>query len=151
MTGKHVFISYSHADRKWLDHLLRHLKPLVREGYIEIFSDKNIRVGADWRRELQAALDAASIAVLIVSADFLASDFIMDQELPRLLAGAANRGTIIMPVIAAPSLFGTMPSLSRFQAVNPPNRPLSAMRPSEWNKVLADLANEIHRVVSLGS
>lgn len=148
MTRKHVFISYSHADRRWLDHLLRHLRPLVREGYIEIFSDKNIRVGADWRKELEVALDAASIAILIISADFLASDFIMDQELPRLLAGAASRGTIIMPVIAAPSMFQATPSLSRFQAVNPPNRPLSAIRPAEWNKVLTDLANEIHRAVS---
>lgn len=146
--GSHVFISYSHADRRWLDRLLRQLRPLVREGYIQVFSDKNIKTGADWRNEIQTALDAASIAVLLISADFLASDFIIDQELPRLLAGAASRGTIIMPVIVAPSLFETMSSLSRFQATNPPSRPLSAMRASERDTVLADLAREIHRIVS---
>ena len=128
VSGNHVFISYSHADRKWLDRLLRHLRPLVREGHIQVFSDTNIRTGADWRSEIQAALDAASVAVLLISADFLASDFIMDQELPRLLAGAAGRGTTIMPVIVAPSLYETVPSLSQFQAANPPSRPLSAMR-----------------------
>jgi hypothetical protein len=146
--GSHVFISYSHADRRWLDRLLRILHPLVREGYIQVFSDANMSVGADWQSEIQAALDAASVAVLLISADFLASDFIMDRELPRLLDGAASRGTTIMPVIVAPSLFETMSSLSRFQAANPPSRPLSAMRASEWNKVLVDLALEIHRVVS---
>ncbi len=148
VTNNYVFISYSHADRKWLDRLLRHLRPLVREGYIQVFSDTNIRTGADWRREIQMALDSASVAVLLISADFLASDFIIDQELPRLLTGAASRGTIIMPVIVAPSLYETVPSLSQFQAANPPSRPLSAMRATEWNQVLVDLAREIHRVVS---
>jgi TIR domain len=146
--GNQVFISYSHADRRWLDRLLGHLRPLVREGYIQVFSDRSIRVGADWQSEIQAALDAASIAVLLISADFLASDFIADQELPHLLAGAESKGTTVMPVIVGPSLFETMPSLSRFQAANSPSRPLSAMRSSEWNKILVDLAREIHRVVS---
>jgi hypothetical protein len=146
--SNHVFISYSQADHRWLDRLLQQLRPLVREGYIQVFSDRNIRTGADWQSEIQGALDAASIAVLLISADFLASDFIMDQELPRLLAAAASKGTTIMPVIVTPSLFESMPSLSRFQAANPPSRPLSAMRASDRDKVLADLAAEIYRVVS---
>src|SRR5689334_17933594 len=107
-TNNNVFISYSHADRKWLDSLLRHLRPLTRDGYIQVFSDVSIRPGADWQREIQIALDSASVAVLLISANFLASDFIIDQELPRLLAGAASRGTIIMPVIVGPSLFETV-------------------------------------------
>lgn len=143
-----VFISYSHTDRKWLDRLLKHLRPLIREGHIQVFSDTNIRTGADWRIEIQAALDRASIAVLLISVDFLASDFIINEELPYLLSGAASRGTVIMPVIVGPSLYETVPSLARFQAANSPSRPLSAMRASEWNQVLVDLAREIQRVVS---
>jgi TIR domain len=133
-----VFISYSHADRKWLDRLLENVRPLVREGHIQVFSDKDIMVGADWRSEIQAALNAASIAVLLI----------MNEELPHLLAGAADKGTIIIPVIVTPSLFETMPSLSRFQAANSPSKPLSAMRPSEWQKVLVDLAREIQRRIT---
>jgi TIR domain-containing protein len=146
--GNHVFISYSHADSRWLEQLLRHLRPLMREGFIQVFSDRNIRTGADWQGEIQCALEVASIAVLLISADFLASDFIINQELPRLLAGAASRGMAIMPVIVGPSLFEMVPSLSQFQAANPPSRPLSAMRASEWKKVLVELAREIHRVAS---
>jgi hypothetical protein len=138
-----VFVSYSHADRRWVDRLLVHLHPLVREGCIRVFSDRSIATGADWRNEIQAALDAANIAILIISADFLASDFIMNQELPQLLAGAASRGTTIMPIIVAPSLYKSIPSLSQFQAANPPSRPLSAMPSSGWNQVLANLAREI--------
>ncbi len=145
---KRIFISYSHADRKWLDRLLNNIRPLVREGHIQVFSDRDIAVGADWRKEIQTALDAAGLAILLISVDFLASDFIMNEELPRLLDGAADQGTVIMPVIVTPSLFEAIPSLSRFQAVNPPSKPLSAMRPSEWQKVLAELAHEIQRRVA---
>lgn len=143
-----VFVSYSHADHKWLDRLLEHVRPLVRAGHIRVFSDRNIAVGADWRAEIQASLDAAGLAVLLVSVHFLASDFVMTEELPRLLAAAADRGTTIMPVIVTPSLFEAMPSLSRYQAVNPPSRPLCVMRPAQWQQVLSDLAYEIRRHIT---
>lgn len=147
----HVFISYSHADRRWFNRLLQHLQPLVRDGYISVFSDQSIKIGADWQIEIRAALNAASIAVLIVSADFLASKFIVNEELPRLLAGAEDKGTTIMSVIVAPCLFELMPSLSRFQAANPPSNPLSAMRVSEAEEILASLAREIYRHVNPGA
>jgi TIR domain len=143
-----VFISYSQPDRKWLDRLLVHVRPLIRGGHIQVFSDIGIRAGADWRSEIQTALDTASIAVLLISVHFLASDFIMNEELPQLLAGAEERGTTILPVIVTPSLYETMPSVSRFQAVNPASKPLCVMRPAEWHKVLSDLAREIQRHVN---
>ncbi len=143
-----VFISYSHADRKWLDRLLDHLAPLVREGAILVWADTSIRVGADWKREIRSALDSAWVAVLLVSHHFLASDFIMDEEIPRLLAAAESKGTTIMPVIVGPSLFSETPSLARFQAVNPPSKPLSAMKASEREETLVRLAREIRRLIS---
>jgi hypothetical protein len=144
MADNNIFVSYSHEDRRWLERLLRHLRPLVRGGTIQVFSDQEIKVGADWRHEIETGLGAANIAILLISADFLASDFIMDQELPSLLAGAAGGGTTIMPVIVAPSLFEETPSLSRFQAANSPSKPLSEMRPGEAEKILADLARAIN-------
>jgi TIR domain len=149
--GNYVFISYSHADRRWLDRLLQQLRPLVRGGDIQVFSDKDIRVGDDWRNGIQVALDSTRVAILLISPAFLASDFIVDQELPPLLARAESKGATIIPVILASSLFEMMPALSRFQAANPPSRPLSAMRVSEVDKVLADLAREIHRIVNQGT
>ena len=67
-------------------------------------------------------------AVLLVSADFLASDFIADNELPPLLVAAENEGVIILPVIVSPCLFTNVPALARFQAVNLPSKPLSALK-----------------------
>ena len=56
-----VFISYSHVDKKWLERLKRHLKPLVREGYLDCWDDTHIRPGDDWQREIRAALDTAQM------------------------------------------------------------------------------------------
>ena len=99
-----VFISYSHNDREWLDRLQVHVKPLVREG-LEIWDDTRIMPGARWNDEIQSALDAAKVAVLLVSADFLASDYIADTELSALLAAAEHEGAVILPVIISSSWF----------------------------------------------
>ena len=61
-TRTKAFISYSHADKEWLDRLKRHLKPLVREGNLDCWDDTHIRPGDDWKQEIQDALDAAQVA-----------------------------------------------------------------------------------------
>lgn len=65
--------------------------------------------------------------MLLVSADFLASNFIVDNELPPLLEKAANEGTVILPLILKPCRFARNKSLSLFQAINPPDAAVSGM------------------------
>jgi nucleoside 2-deoxyribosyltransferase len=77
-----VFISYSHSDAEYLDRLLVHLKPLEKEDLIDLWVDTRLRAGDRWRKEIDNALQRAMVAILLVSADFLASDFITDNELP---------------------------------------------------------------------
>ena len=79
-----VFFSYSHRDKVWLDRLLIFLKPYVRQGRLSVWADPYIKVGDRWRRDIEAALDRTQIAGLLVSPDFLASDFI--DEMRRLPA-----------------------------------------------------------------
>jgi hypothetical protein len=119
-----VFISYSHQDKKWLRRLQVHLKPLEWEGKLECWDDTRIRAGARWREEIEQALAEAKVAVLLISADFLASDFIAENELPPLLARAKENGATILPVIVGHSQFRNTENLSRFQAVNDPKKPL---------------------------
>lgn len=145
-TRAKVFISYSHADKDWLDRLKRHLKPLVREGRLECWDDSHIRPGDDWKQEIQNALDTAQVAVLLISADFFASDFIDENELPPLLDAAKAKGVRILPVILSASRFARNPDLARFQAVNPPSRPLNDMLPAEQEKVLDRLAHTIESI-----
>jgi hypothetical protein len=89
-----VFVSYSHRDKKWLDRLLVFLKPYQRQG-LRLFADPYIQVGERWRRAIEGALERACIGVLLVSQDFLASDFIYEQELPPLKR-AADRGHLVL-------------------------------------------------------
>jgi hypothetical protein len=81
--------------------------------------------------------------VLLVSVDFVASDFIANHELPNLLAAAQNRGLTILSLIVGPSRFKRMPELSRFQAVNDPDRPLMGLPKAEQEAELLKLANRI--------
>ncbi len=138
-----IFVSYSHADGDWLKRLQVHLKPLERAGLIDRWDDTKILSGMDWKKEIRKALDAARVAVLLISADFLASDFIAADELPPLLAAAETKGATILPLIVGLSLFEHTPELSRFQAVNPPSRPLKGLSEAEQDTILVALANRI--------
>jgi hypothetical protein len=142
-TRTKVFISYSHADKEWLERLKRHLKPLVREGQLDYWDDTHIQPGDDWKQEIRTALDRAQVAVLLISADFFASDFIDETELPPLLAAAQAKGVRILPVILSASRFARNPDLARFQAVNSPDRPLIRMPRDEQEEVLDRLAETI--------
>lgn len=138
-----VFICYSHADRGWLERLQVHLKPVTRDFDIGVWADTDIRAGSQWHSEIQKALDESDAAVLLISADFLASDFIHEVELPQLLHAAAHRRKRILPVIVAPCLFLRHQDLSGFRTVNDPAFPLIAMPRSEAEAVLRDVAVEI--------
>ncbi len=139
-----VFISYSHADTKWLERLRVHLTPLEREGIIELWVDTKIQAGMKWKEEIQNAIDSSTVAVVLISADFLASDFISEHELPKLLLHAKRGGTTILPLIVAPCLFEGS-GVDIFQSVNSPEKPLVEMSASERERTLVKLAETISK------
>jgi hypothetical protein len=145
--ARRVFISYSHQDADVLKRLLVHLRPLSREGLIDAWSDTLIEAGADWQHEVSTALRNAAAAILLVSADFLASDFIVDNELPPLFDKAAKEGTLIIPVIVKPCRYTRDPELRRLQAINDPARPLAALPAVEQEGLLDAVAAAVERAM----
>ena len=147
-TRTKIFVSYSHADRPWLKRLQVHLKPLERDGLVELWDDSRIKPGMKWQHEIRAAMSEARVAVLLISADFLASDFIATDELPPLLKIAETEGATILPLIVSPSRFEQTPALSVFQSVNDPRKPLSRLAKAEREEVFARLTDIIHQTVT---
>jgi hypothetical protein len=138
-----VFISYSHQDLDWLKRLRVHLKPLERQYGVEIWSDTDIQPGMRWRDEIGKALASAKVAVLLVSADFIASDFVDKHELPPLLRAAETDGAVVLPLILSPSMFNRIDELSRFEAVNDPSRPLVDLPRGEQEAALVRLTEVV--------
>lgn len=140
-----VFISYSHHDNEYLDRLLVHLKPLEKEGLIDLWVDTRLRAGDRWKKEIEKALQRATVAVLLVSADFLASDFITDNELPPLLRSAEERGTRIIPLIVRPCRFTRDKNLRHFQSVNDPKSSLALLSAGKQEVYYDLVAAEVER------
>ncbi len=138
-----VFISYSHEDSKWLKRVKVHLKPLERDSIIEIWEDTRIQTGDNWKLEIEHALAESQAAILLVSADFLASDFIIENELPQLLKIAKEKGTRIFQIIISPCCFDETKHLSQFQAVNSSSNTLIEMSPGDQERLLLQLAKSI--------
>ena len=138
-----LFISYSHQDSHWLERLQVYLKPLEREGLIVRWDDTRIKPGMRWQEEIKQALASTKVAVLLISADFLASDFITEHELPPLLQAAEQDGALILPVIVGFCRFEKDPELSQFQAVNAADQPLIALKGAAQEKLLWSVAEAI--------
>ena len=144
---KKIFVSYSRNDKSFLARLQTHVKVLEKEGVeLELWSDTQIKAGKRWREEIEHALASAGVAVMLVSTDFLASDFIRDNELPPLLKAAENEGTTILSLILKPCRFAKSP-LSIFQAVNDPNVPLAELSESDQEKEYLKLVERIEELL----
>lgn len=151
MSGLRIFISYCHKDKKWLERLQVHLAPLSRDYELEVWDDSKLGIGSQWRDEIRKAVEGAHIAILIVSADFLASEFIHNDELPPLLQAAKEEGTIILPIIASPCLFKWQPKIANFQAANDPSAPLNSITEAEQEEIFVKVATTIIQAVSTPS
>ena len=140
-----VFISYSHEDAKWLRMLIIHLVQLERIGLIDRWDDTRIKSGQRWKEEIMKAIRASKVAILLISAYFMASKFIMNDELPPLLTKAKDQGLLILPVIISPC---RLDSLSQFQAVNPPSKTLVEMERGARDRVWLKVVERITEVMN---
>ena len=144
---KQIFISYSHKDKKYLDRLLVYLSPLQKDGLFDLWVDTKLKAGDKWKIEIENALKRARAAILLVSADFLASGFIVDNELPTLLKKAKLEGTRIIPVIVNPCRFPRDKNLSIFHPINDPLKPLSALSSAQRDKIYDRISIEIENLM----
>lgn len=149
---KSVFISYSHADKKYLNRFQTHLKFLKYKTNIkvicdaeweDIWDDTKIPIGANWLEEIEGALSQAKVAILLVSADFFASDFINEKELPVLIkAKQAEQIELRIVMIGACGAF-KYSYLSNYQTFYPPTETIENMTEGEQNLLWAKLTEKV--------
>ena len=111
------------------------------------WADTQIKAGQEWKAEIGRALSEARVAILLISADFLASDFIDKDELPPLLLAQKEEGLEVLPVILGSCLFELTPTLNRFQAINSPGKPLLGLPPVEQDSVWVRLVTRVVEIL----
>lgn len=147
-TRTSVFISYSHADERWRKLVEKHLAPLRREHSLRIWSDQNLEPGEPWLDRIKRELATARVGILLVSANFMASDFIHSDELPPLLLAAKQEGVTLLTVVVGHCHFANSP-LSKLQSFNKPDKPLEALTLPQRNKEMARLCALLVKIFGL--
>ena len=134
-----VFVSYARedaqSDNNLVDAFLRHGKPRERRGEISIFKDtEQINFGDEWRKKIDEALEKTDIAILMVSVNFLASDFIFEHELQVLLRKHKEEGIKILPILLGECDWVSEPDLEQFQIYPDGNESLKSMNENTFDE-----------------
>ncbi|QMU63179.1 MAG: TIR domain-containing protein [Flavobacteriaceae bacterium] len=143
-----VFVSYSHLDKEYLKDIQRHFRPFLSQ--IDFWDDTKIEAGQKWKKEIRKAIDKTKVAILLVSTDFLGSEFIAENELPPLLEAAEKDGAVILIVILKPCLFEEFPKLNQYQAMNPPSKTVLSMDYREKEELYVNLVRQTKKILNKG-
>lgn len=140
-----VFVSYSHEDEEFLREIKKHFKPFLSK--IDFWDDSRIEPGQKWKEEIKKAISETKVAILLISANFLASDFISTDELPPLLKAAEEEGAVILIMILKPCLFEEFPKLNQYQAMNSPKKPIAKLDNVEQQELYVNLVRQTKRIL----
>jgi len=137
-----IFCSYSHQDRELQLKLRAHFEPLRLAGFATVWYDGEIQPGGEFAREIEQNLQDAAVILLLISSDFFASEYIMENEVPIAIARHDRGETHAVPIILRP-VYWKVTSLGRLKAL-----PLDGVPVTEWHAgvdaAMSHVAENVH-------
>jgi hypothetical protein len=139
-----IFCSYAHADERWFRKLETHLSLLKRQGLIALWHDRQIDAGVDQVHAIDAHLESASVILLLISSDYMASDYCYGIEMQRALERHQSNKARVIPILIRPIDWQGTP-FKHLHALPTDARPITT-----WNnkdQAFADVAAGIRRAI----
>ena len=143
--GRSAFISYSHKDERYRQRLDIWLAQLQREKLISVWHDRRILPGQDWDREIDKNLENADIVLLLISPDFLGSDYAYSREMLRAVERHESGSATVVPIILRPSDWQSSP-LGSLEALPSKGRPVSLW--TDRDEAWLDVVQGLRRLIS---
>lgn len=140
-----LFISYSHQDEHWRERLAAHLAVMRREKLIDEWHDRKIIPGAEWNETIRSELNDADIILLLLSPDFLASDYCNDHEIPAAMALHEAGSAVVIPVHLRPCDWTSTP-VAKLQGFPADARPVDSF--ASQDEALLSVAKGVRTVAN---
>jgi len=143
-SGKRILISYSHKDEAFRISLEKHLSTLRRNGVVSTWSDREIGPGEEWKGEINSAIEKADIILLLVSENFVNSDYCFDVELKRAMERHNRKEAVVIPVIVRPVDWKGTP-FEKLQALPRDGKAIASWR--NRSEAFLDVAQGVRRAI----
>lgn len=144
-----IFFCYAHEDEELRKELEKHLRPLQRQGLIDLWYDRDISAGTNWQDEINRHLNEAQIILLLVSPDFMNSDYCYSIEMKRALERHQRNEAHVIPVILRPAFWQETP-IGKLQVLPKNGRPIIARSGLyKKDKAFLEVALGIHEVIKV--
>jgi hypothetical protein len=145
MNGYKVFISYSHTDENLCKQLITHLSSLKRRGLIKEWHDRKIVPGEDWDKSIKQELLDSDIILLLISSDFIASDYCFDIEISKAMEKHEQKTSVVVPIVLRPCDWKDLP-FGKIQGL-----PIDAKPITTWTNIDEAFVNTIEGIKSIAN
>ncbi|NMW19443.1 MAG: toll/interleukin-1 receptor domain-containing protein [Chlorobiaceae bacterium] len=140
-----LFFSYSHKDEELRNELEKHLALLKRQGVISSWHDRRITAGADFDQKISSQLESSEIILLLISSNFLSSDYCYEKEMTRAIERHINGAAIVIPIILHPCDWKSSP-FGHLKATPTDGKPVSMF--SNYHEAFSIIAKDIREAAT---
>ena len=141
-----IFFCYAHEDEPLLNKLKTHLRPLQRTGLVDVWHDRDISAGSEWEQEIKEQLNAAQIILLLISPDFMNSDYCYGVEMQRALERHDSEEACVIPIILRYVYWRGEP-LGKLHALPTDGKPVKSQNWYDLDEAFFDITEGIRKVV----